>query len=137
MKILVGVKGFEISLIHSTKYFEKNDEIPHGHTYFVETYVEGEVNERGFIIDLRRLEKIVREVLDKYDRKIFVPEDFDEKTVPEMMRGSLVKISGNATIENIAYIIAREIYEKIREEIKILRLKIIEGSRYIVEIELP
>ncbi|MEZ0289642.1 MAG: 6-carboxytetrahydropterin synthase [Sulfolobales archaeon] len=138
MRICVGVRGIELSLIHATRYFGDSYEKPHGHTYYIDVCVEGDVNERGYIIDLRELERIVREVADLYDRRIILPRDYEIDRIPEELRDRVILSPlGNATIENIGIDIARRIYEKLENRNLRINLRLREGDRYFIELQMP
>lgn len=137
MRICVGVQSVEISLIHVVDLLNEREH-PHGHTYYIDLCVEGFINEKGYIIDLRELEKILGKVLESYDRKIIVPRDYDISIFPEDMRKRvIINPLGNATIENIAIDIIKRIYEILNRRDLKLYLRLREGGRYFVEVSYP
>lgn len=93
----------------------------HGHNYYLEVKVTGEVNpETGYVIDLKILKEIIKaEVLDKFDHR-----NLNEDTVEFQ--------DLNPTAENIVWVI----YEKIRKKLDLkleLAVRLYETERNFVE----
>lgn len=98
-----------------------NNPLYHGHNYFMEVKVTGEIDpETGYVLDLKILKDIIREeVLEKFDHKN-LNEDTEE--FKEL----------NPTAENIVCVI----WEKIRKRLDIkydLSVRLFETERNFVE----
>lgn len=57
----------------------------HGHTYKLETIVEGEINEKGWIMNFKDLKKILIRITKKYDHS-FLNDYFKIPTAEIMVR---------------------------------------------------
>ncbi len=93
----------------------------HGHNYNLEVTVAGEVDpQTGYVIDLKKLKKIIREnVIVKLDHKnLNLDVDFLKDKIP--------------TAENIAYGIWNELFDKIPSG-KLYSVKISETENNYVE----
>lgn len=93
----------------------------HGHNYILEVTVAGEVDpQTGYVIDLKKLKKIIREnVIVKLDHKnLNLDVDFLKDKIP--------------TAENIAYGIWNELVDKIPSG-KLYSIKISETENNYVE----
>jgi 6-pyruvoyltetrahydropterin/6-carboxytetrahydropterin synthase len=53
----------------------------HGHTYAIHSWIYGEKDEQGFIIDFLLLKFVLREIANKLDHKILIPEKNEYVTV--------------------------------------------------------
>ena len=93
----------------------------HGHNYVLEVMVTGEVNpETGYVIDLKKLKKIIKEnVLSKVDHKnLNMDVDFLKGVIP--------------TAENIAIGIWNELKDRI-DEGKLYSVKLYETENNYIE----
>jgi len=102
-------------------YDKCNNEYGHGHNYVLEVVVAGEVNpETGYVIDLKKLKKIIREnVISKVDHRHFNHDvDFMNGIIP--------------TAENIAKEIWNVLAEKI-DEGKLYSVKLYETENNYAE----
>ncbi|CAB50312.1 6-pyruvoyl trahydropterin synthase family protein [Pyrococcus abyssi] len=88
----------------------------HGHTFFLEVAVEGEIK-RGYIMDFTELRKIVDDI------------------VKELNHRNLNKIFDNPTTENVALWIAEKVEEKLPHKVKLKRVVLWEGKDNGVELE--
>lgn len=124
--------------MHITPGFLDIDLIPHGHTFRLSVEVSGRLSPGGYILDLRELEEIVRSVASDLDRSLIVPRDFDvDSRVQSMFKKIIVCERGNATLENIALMIAEKIYRLIRREDVAVRVTLYEGARYFCSVSYP
>ncbi|MCX6153972.1 MAG: 6-carboxytetrahydropterin synthase [Candidatus Kapabacteria bacterium] len=83
-------------------YDKCNNKYGHGHNYFLEVTVAGEVNpETGYLIDMRNLKRIVNtEIIEKVDHKNLNYEvDFLQRTNPTME--NLIKIFWDLLVDKI------------------------------------
>lgn len=102
-------------------YDKCNNEYGHGHNYVLEVIVAGEVNpETGYVIDLKKLKKIIREnIIRKVDHRHFNYDvDFMNGIIP--------------TAENIAKQIWNVLINKI-EEGKLYSVKLYETENNYAE----
>ena len=102
-------------------YDKCNNEYGHGHNYVLEVIVAGEVNpETGYVIDLKKLKKIIREnIIRKVDHRHFNYDvDFMNGIIP--------------TAENIAKEIWNVLINKI-EEGKLYSVKLFETENNYAE----
>jgi 6-pyruvoyl-tetrahydropterin synthase len=141
MKVRIGVRGIEISVIHATTGFSDELNKAHGHTLNIEIMVEGSLGNRDYLIDLIELEKIATDIAESYNRTLLLPKNYViEKRDLEKIFSKIVYLErGDATLENIAIEISKKIFDVLKDRGLIERviLRIYEGSKYIVEIEYP
>ena len=102
-------------------YDKCNFQYGHGHNYILEVVVAGEINPKtGYVIDLKKLKKIVREiVISKVDHRHF---NFDV----DFMAGII------PTVENIAIGIWKLLINEINEG-KLFSVKLYETENNYVE----
>lgn len=137
-EISVGVRDIAFEAMHMTEGFLDMDMIPHGHTYRLSVEVSGRVGEKGYILDLRELERVAREVARELDRSLIVPGDME-------LGGEILKIfskvircdKGNPTLENLATMIAEMIYRRIGSEGLRIRVTLYEGPSYFCTVSYP
>lgn len=112
----------ELSSEENDAIFDKCNNINgHGHNYILEVVVAGEINPKtGYVIDLKKLKKIIREnVLVKVDHKhLNFDTDFLKNVIP--------------TAENIAVGIWNELKDKI-DEGKLFSVKVYETENNYAE----
>jgi len=102
-------------------YDKCNNKYGHGHNYTLEVVVAGEINPKtGYVIDLKKLKKIIREnVISKVDHRHFNYDvDFMTGTIP--------------TTENIAVAIWEQLADKINEG-KLFSIKLFETENNYIE----
>ncbi len=80
----------------------------HGHTYTIDVAVEGDLKD-GIVFDFCELRTIVKEILNKYDKK------------------NLNDLLQNSTCENLTNLLHSEIKNRIPKELK-LTLKVWQGQ---------
>ncbi|MDK2869117.1 MAG: dihydroneopterin phosphate aldolase [Pyrococcus sp.] len=88
----------------------------HGHTFFLEVIVEGEIK-KGYVIDFLKLKKIVDGVVNELDHR------------------NLNKIIDNPTAENLALWISEKIKKNLPGGVKLKKLSLWEGNEFGVELE--
>lgn len=112
----------ELSDEENEKIFDKcNNPNGHGHNYVLEVVVAGEINPKtGYVIDLKKLKKIVREhVISKLDHKnLNMDVDFMNNIIP--------------SAENIAVAIWEQLENKI-DEGELYSVKLYETENNYVE----
>lgn len=92
----------------------------HGHNYEVEVRVTGDVNEEsGYVMDMKLLSEMTRDVIDKFDHKNL---NLDTKEFKDLI----------PTAENIARVIYDLLREKIEPQLE-LKIKLYETERNYVE----
>lgn len=90
---------------HSLQWEPMGKEI-HGHTYRVEVVVEGELDERGIVLDFIELKARVKKVTDKLDHK------------------NLNRIFDLPTCENICQFI----FDELKRELSVVYVRVWEGE---------
>jgi len=125
----IGIEDFEIDSAHYTQGITEKCSNVHGHTFKIDVEVEGEKNQEknGMVIDFGTLKNAIEEVLERWDHKFIVPEDrVEEINLEGPFNMELKAIEKNsATTENMAELIAKDIFQKIEMPVKV---KLYEGS---------
>ena len=99
----------------------------HGHTYAIHSWIYGEKNEKGFIVDFSLLKSTLKEIADKLDHRVLIPKKNDYVSVTK----NEIRISTDkknyvfpredcillpiqsVTAENLAEYILKELLKKI------------------------
>jgi len=120
-RVRIGIENLSFDASHYTPGVETECENLHGHTFIVNVEVEGEVDEKGMVLDFSELKKIVKEVLSSWDHSIIVPkQDIDKIKLEGVFKVKIKVIDyAFATTEYIAISIAKEIYEKTKLPVKV------------------
>ena len=96
-------KIFTFDSAHKLPWHKGKCKNLHGHTYKLEVTVEGPLNEDGIVVDFGEVKKVVKkEILDKYDHK-YLNDFFDNPT---------------------AEIMAKDFYDVLKLDLKIVRLRL-------------
>ncbi|PIN66866.1 MAG: 6-pyruvoyl tetrahydropterin synthase [Candidatus Altarchaeum sp. CG12_big_fil_rev_8_21_14_0_65_33_22] len=125
--------GIKISIVKnfSSAHFlighEKCGRI-HGHNWKVKVEVEGELEERGWVIDFTLLKNIADELLNKFDHKMLLPDsiNYDDDRKNLNFTANSKKYSfpkedcvivpiGNVTCENMSYFLHKELWEILKK----------------------
>jgi len=138
LEVSIGVRDIAFEAMHVTEGFLDIDMTPHGHTYRLSVEVSGRLGEKGYILDLRELERAVREVANELDRSLIIPGYME-------LSGELLRIfskvvrcdRGNPTLENLAIMIAESIYKKIGPRGLRIRVTLYEGPNYFCTVSYP
>ncbi|ASJ12341.1 6-pyruvoyl trahydropterin synthase family protein [Thermococcus thioreducens] len=109
------VERFKFEAAHAVIIDGKPEEI-HGHTFWLEVAVEGEIK-KGYVMDFLELRKIVDEIIGKLDHR------------------NLNALFENPTTENVALWIAGEVGKKLPDGVKLKRVILWEGEENGVEFE--
>ena len=118
-------KKFEFEAAHvlSSSYSEECQQI-HGHSYIVEVFISGPLNEDGMVIDFKKLNEIVRPLLERWDHKVLIEGEpvadgnfLHTGSVQEFLKGSLVLTDRNPTAEWMS----EYLYYNIRPELTMAR----------------
>ncbi len=137
-EIYIGVRDIAFEAMHITEGFLDIDLIPHGHTYRLSVEVAGNVGEKGYIVDLRELERIAREVAGELDRSLIVPRDMELSNNIYKIFNKIVRCDkGNPTLENIALMIAEKIYSRIKDRGSRVKVTLYEGASYFCTVIYP
>lgn len=86
--------------------WEPKGETVHGHTYRTEVVIEGEVNEKGIVLDFRDLRVAVKEVTDRLDHR------------------NLNDVLDLPTCENIT----RFVFDHLRKDLPVVSVRVWEGE---------
>ncbi len=125
----IGIEGFKFDSAHFTAGITDKCKNIHGHTFTLDVEIEGGdiEKETGMVLDFGILKTTVREVLEEWDHKFLVPKDkIDEVKTDGPFNLELKPVEGEATTENIALEIAKEIYQKLKLAVKV---KLYEGEK--------
>ncbi|NJE84493.1 6-carboxytetrahydropterin synthase [Thermococcus sp. CX2] len=109
------VERFKFEAAHAVIIDGKPEEI-HGHTFWLEVAVEGELRE-GYVMDFLELRRIVNEIIERLDHR------------------NLNALFENPTTENVALWIAEEVKKKLPEGVRLQRIVLWEGEENGVELE--
>ena len=69
----VEVKGLKFSSAHFVVGHPKCERL-HGHDYYVDIVVEGQLDEKGMLIDFGIVKQVIKPILDMLDHKIIIPK---------------------------------------------------------------
>jgi len=109
----------------------------HGHSYKMIVEFEGELDERGMVIDFYDVEKIIAPIIDELDHAFMVKDD-DQITVEflEKLDSKKVVVDFFATVENICiYISDKIIKSNLPKNIKFIKVRVYETSEDYAEEE--
>jgi len=110
----------------------------HGHSYKMIVELEGEVNEKGLVLDFYDLENIVEPIIDKLDHSFLVyGGDKEIITFLEKMNSKKVIVDFQSTVENITKYFLSEISKnKFPSNVSSLKVKIYESQNDYAEAEM-
>jgi len=124
--------------MHITHGFLDIDLIPHGHTYRLSVEISGKPGSEGYILDLRELERIVKSVASSLDRSLIVPQGYTiSNEIQTLFRKITICDKGNPTLENMALMIAENIYKLIGRKDIIISVTLYEGASYFCRVSYP
>ncbi|MEM3637197.1 MAG: 6-carboxytetrahydropterin synthase [Conexivisphaerales archaeon] len=121
----------------------KNCSVVHGHSSRISAELFGEVGKDGMIVDFGEAKDVMKSVLKKFDHKFIVgkryaavrgnrchisfdgPNGHIEVDIP---LAQAILLEGEATSENIAAEIAKEMLEKMPEQVKAVKAFFFEGA---------
>ena len=109
----------------------------HGHSYKMIVEFEGELDERGIVIDFYDGEKIINPIIEKLDHAFMVKDD-DQITVEflEKLDSKKVVVDFFATVENICiYISDKIIKSNLPKNIKFIKVRVYETAEDYAEEE--
>lgn len=102
----------------------------HGHSYRMIVEFEGDLNERGMIIDFYDVDKIINPIVEELDHSFLVKDD-DNLVIDFLDRVNSKKVLVNfdSTVENICnYMLIRIIKNELPANIKQVAVKIYETA---------
>jgi len=110
----------------------------HGHSYKMIVELEGEVNEKGLVLDFYDLENIVEPIIDKLDHSFLVyGGDKEIITFLEKMNSKKFIVDFQSTVENITKYFLSEISKnKFPSNVSSLKVKIYESQNDYAEAEM-
>ncbi len=99
----------------------------HGHTYAIHSWIYGEKDEEGYIVDFSLLKTTLKEIADKLDHRVLIPEkndyvsvtkneiqiNTDKKNYVFPREDCILLPIHSVTAENLAEYILRELVKKI------------------------
>ena len=125
----IGVEGLWFDAAHYTLEAGAKCMNLHGHTFRVDAFVEGPLDEEsGMVLDFAVVKKALKEVLEEWDHSIIVPQRHLEEVRLEGPFKVKIKVIEypHGTTEYIALSIARELKEKLGEPYRV-RVRVYEG----------
>jgi len=110
----------------------------HGHSYKMIVELEGEVNEKGLVLDFYDLKNIVEPIIEKLDHSFLVyGGDKEIITFLEKMNSKKVIVDFQSTVENITKYFLSEISKnKFPSNVSSLKVKIYESQNDYAEAEI-
>ena len=141
MKTVVGVEGITFDSANYTPGSTSKCRRLHGHTFRVDVEVEGNIDPNtGMVIDFLEIKKLVKEVVEKYDHKVILPEKDRGNTILKGKFETEIQYINkpHATTEYIAQQIAEELADRLlaRENLWKIKVKLYEGRDKYAEIVL-
>ncbi len=102
----------------------------HGHSYRMIVEFEGELDEKGMIVDFYDVEKIIDPIIENLNHAFMVSKkDEDVIKFLEKMNSKKVVVDFNSTVENISKFLLNEITKsKLSSNIRIIRVRVFETS---------
>jgi len=109
----------------------------HGHSYKMIVELEGEVNEKGLVLDFYDLKNIVEPIIEKLDHSFLVyGGDKEIITFLEKMNSKKFIVDFQSTVENITKYFLSEISKnKFPSNVSSLKVKIYESQNDYAEAE--
>ena len=142
----VEIDGWRTNIRFSSTHLlpgHKKCKFLHGHTYAINVKIYGEKDEQGFIIDFSLLKSNLREIADKLDHRILIPEknkyvvkagkeiriNFDGKKYVFPREDCIFLPIKSTTAENLAEYILRELLKKmdVPKNVKKIEIGVDEG----------
>jgi len=100
----------------------------HGHSYRMIVEFEGELDERGMVIDFYDVEKIITPIIEKLDHAFMVNIN-DEGVIKflEKMNSKKVVVDFESTVENISKYLLEEISNtKLSSNVRVISVRVFE-----------
>ena len=100
----------------------------HGHSYRMIVEFEGELDERGMVIDFYDVEKIITPIIEKLDHAFMVSIN-DEGVINflEKMNSKKVVVDFESTVENISKYLLEEISNtKLSSNVRVISVRVFE-----------
>lgn len=141
---------FKFSCAHFLIFPNGSRERLHGHNYHVEAWIEGDLSDRGLVIDFIQVKPVIRELCDALDEHWLVPGEHPELKIDSLSDGSLeiryrdarfitpsddvlVLPINNTSVENLASWFAHELRKMLAKRfpsahVRSLRVSISETS---------
>jgi 6-pyruvoyltetrahydropterin/6-carboxytetrahydropterin synthase len=156
--IFLEKEYFKFSCAHFLIFPDGSKERLHGHNYHVEVEIEGDLSERGLVIDFLDAKPVIRELCDSLDEHWLLPTEHPELKIEHQPDGHTSVIYGsdrylvptpevkplpinNTSVENLATWFGRELAQRLRDRfgashVRRLRVAIAEtpGQRGVFEI---
>lgn len=97
MKSYIHIDGWRSNIRFSSAHiipeYEKCGRL-HGHSYAVHIKIFGKPDEKGIIIDFTVVKKVLKDVVEKLDHKVLIPEKNDKVNI-EKKEDSVIIFSNN------------------------------------------
>jgi 6-pyruvoyltetrahydropterin/6-carboxytetrahydropterin synthase len=124
---------FKFSSAHFLIFPDGSKERLHGHNYHVDAEIEGQLTDRGLVIDFSLVKPVIRALCDSLDERWILPGEHPELEVMERDDGHtdvtyrecryrvpsdevVMLPMNNTSAENLASWIGRELVERISEQ---------------------
>jgi 6-pyruvoyltetrahydropterin/6-carboxytetrahydropterin synthase len=131
-------KEFRWEMGHRLPFHEGLCKNLHGHSYYMMVEIEGEINEKGMIIDFYDLGKAVKPIIDEFDHAFLCWKE--DKTVGEFLEKNNMKrviVDYQSTVENICSDFTNRIKDELSKiegnKFKYLTVKISETPNAVAE----
>ena len=101
----------------------------HGHSYRMIVEFEGELDERGMVIDFYDVEKIITPIIEKLDHAFMVNiNDEDVIKFLEKMNSKKVVVDFESTVEKISKYLLEEISNtKLTSNVRVISVRVFES----------
>ncbi len=107
-------KEFRWEMGHRLPFHEGLCRNIHGHSYYMVVEIEGELNDKGMVIDFYDLGKAVNPIIDEFDHCFLCWEgDNEVKKFLEKSKMKTVVVNYHSTVENICNDFAARIQNKL------------------------
>ncbi len=96
-------KQFRWEASHRLPWHEGSCSNLHGHSYRMEVELEGEADNRGMVIDFKRIKRMFAPLIERWDHAVLVAEyDDDLKAAAESLDSKYFMFPFDTTAENLS-----------------------------------
>lgn len=154
MSTSLEIDGWKVNIRFSSSHIlpgHKKCGFLHGHTYAIHSWIYGEKDENGYIVDFSLLKSNLKEIADKLDHRVLIPEknnyvsvtkneiriNTDNKNYIFPKEDCILLPIQSVTVENLAEYILKELSKKINsfKNINKIRIGIDEGFGQVACVE--
>ena len=121
------VKTFSWVMGHRLAFHKIGCSNIHGHNYTAKVTVRGEIDEStGFVMDFKDLKKAVMPLIDEMDHSFMY--HMSDRLMCDIFKENPELKSIQMTVQPTAENIARYIFDKIKDDIPVIRVKVYETA---------